>query len=180
MARGANGGLPRLALAVLLIQGFHVVEHVAQNIQRSVLGWREAHGLLGAWLDFEWVHFAYNALLLAGLMLLLAVYSQRPGFWMRAARAARIAFLGAVAVQGYHFIEHAVKIQQSVFLGVDPAPGILGHFLDLILLHMAFNVAVYALMVPLLVSCWRGSAPCAAFSSGSYRRLDPRCVPPGS
>lgn len=58
----------RLFTLALLVQAFHFAEHVAQVVQRSILGQQEAHGLLGAVVDTEWVHFLYNgALLAAGL-----------------------------------------------------------------------------------------------------------------
>ncbi|KRT76172.1 MAG: hypothetical protein XU14_C0061G0007 [Armatimonadetes bacterium CSP1-3] len=46
--------------AVLIIQGAHMVEHVAQVIQKFLLGFDKAHGLLGSAFDFEWVHFIYK------------------------------------------------------------------------------------------------------------------------
>jgi len=37
-----------------------MVEHVAQVIQKFLLGFDKAHGLLGSAFDFEWVHFIYK------------------------------------------------------------------------------------------------------------------------
>ncbi len=55
--------LSSLFLLVIGIQGFHVVEHIVLVIQVSALGMSlvEAHGLLGARVDFEWLHFSYNS-----------------------------------------------------------------------------------------------------------------------
>ncbi len=47
--------------AAMLIQAAHMVEHIAQVIQKFILDRPKAHGLLGAAFDFEWVHFTYNA-----------------------------------------------------------------------------------------------------------------------
>lgn len=46
-----------------------MVEHVVQVIQKFLLGFEKAHGLLGAAFDFEWVHFVYNTLLEPALIL---------------------------------------------------------------------------------------------------------------
>lgn len=41
----------------LLVQAAHMVEHVAQVVQKFLLRMSEAHGLLGSIFDVEWVHF---------------------------------------------------------------------------------------------------------------------------
>jgi hypothetical protein len=40
-------------MAVLIVQSVHMLEHVAQVIQKFALGQPEAHGLFGAIFDFE-------------------------------------------------------------------------------------------------------------------------------
>lgn len=55
-----------------------MVEHVVQVIQKFLLGFEKAHGLLGAAFDFEWVHFVYNTLLEPALILIF-VWCRRRG-----------------------------------------------------------------------------------------------------
>src|SRR3972149_4826200 len=69
-----TAALSYLFLLVIGIQGFHVVEHIILPVQVYALGMglAEAHGLLGARVDFEWLHFSYNVSFLGTLILLLA------------------------------------------------------------------------------------------------------------
>src|SRR5919109_1598021 len=63
--------------AVVVIQGGHVVEHIVQLVQVSLLGVpeQEALGLLGYVLQFngteEWLHLGYNTLYLLALYALI-------------------------------------------------------------------------------------------------------------
>lgn len=148
------------AVALMLIQGFHMLEHIAQAVQKFLLGLEEAHGLLGAAFDFEWVHFLYNSALAAGLFALLLLYSSRPGFWLATPGWIRGTFVADTALQGYHFVEHAVRLQQFLATGVADPRGILGQSVDVVLLHLALNSVVYALMVPLLALCAARGTPC--------------------
>jgi len=130
------------AAAILLVQAAHMVEHIAQVTQRFVLHMPTAHGLLGSIFDLEWVHFAYNTLLYAGI---LAVF-----IWDR--RAARhplfFTLQAALWLQGYHVVEHAVKMYQYYALGIMEGPkGILGHVIPLIWLHFFLNLFVLILIV---------------------------------
>ena len=130
--------------AALALQLFHQLEHVVQVAQAKFLGIKPAHGLLGSWVDLEWVHFVYNNGLYVLLVLAtLAVLRERrvrpPIGWL---------WLGAVlAVQTYHVFEHVVKIAQHLSTGADPAPGILGFVIDLVWLHFAINLVVTVCMI---------------------------------
>lgn len=77
-AFAATAGL----ITVLIVQSFHMIEHVAQVLQKFVLGQPEAHGLLGTIFDFEWVHFIYNTSLEVALVL--------DFIWCRRATAHRV------------------------------------------------------------------------------------------
>ena len=125
---------------VLIVQSAHMVEHVAQVIQKFMLGWTEAHGLLGAIFDLEWVHFIYNGGLEAALVITLA--------WIvRSGQPAPAGLRAVVGVQGYHVIEHTVKMFHHVFHGVAAPKGLLGLFIPVIWLHFWFNLTVLGLMV---------------------------------
>lgn len=136
-----------LFAAGLVVQGFHSLEHVAQVVQKYGLGRSEAHGLLGSIFDTEWVHFLYNAALLA---LLLGVIGAA-GAWAQARwRTMRpwgwTLLAAGVWTQGYHFFEHRVRLVQFLETGAEPAPGLLGQVLDLTWLHFGINAVVYGLM----------------------------------
>ena len=69
----ARWGLGAMVLSVLLVlQGLHTVEHVAQYLEYHVLGWlpKESSGLISA-ANVEWVHFAWNwsVLLIVGYLI---------------------------------------------------------------------------------------------------------------
>ena len=130
--------------AALVVQLFHLLEHVVQVAQGKFLGIKPAHGLLGSFFDLEWVHFIYNwglfAILIVATIAVLREGRTRPAVgWL--------ALGAALAVQTYHVLEHAVKIYQHITTGIDPAPGILGQIYDLIWLHFDINVIVTAAMV---------------------------------
>lgn len=165
----ARTPLSRVALALLLIQGAHVLEHVVQTLQVFALELprAEARGLFGAVFDFEWVHFFYNGSLVVGLILLASTYSLRERFWSAVPGASRGLFFAAVALQGYHFTEHVVKLGQWLWLGLAPAPGILGQWLDLVPLHLALNALVFLGMAPLLAACALRAGPCDACAGPS-------------
>jgi hypothetical protein len=129
-----------LLTAVVLVQSAHMVEHVAQVIQKFVLGRKDAHGLLGAIFDLESVHFLYNGALEAALIVALA--------WvLRSGLPAPVALRAVVGIQGYHVVEHSVKMFHHVFHGVAAPKGILGMFVPVIWLHFWFNLIVLGLML---------------------------------
>lgn len=143
-AFAATAGL----ITVLFVQSFHMIEHVAQLLQKFVLGQPEAHGLLGTIFDFEWVHFVYNTSLEVALVLVL--------IWCRRAMAHRVArpLRGVVWWQGYYVIEHAVRMFQYYVGGVASPKGILGFVFPVIWLHFWINLIVLALIVVLIVGDW--------------------------
>lgn len=128
-----------LALA-LFIQVLHWIEHLAQVYQHWWLSLtiKESHGIL-FFLDLEWNHFVFNA----AYFLLLAV------IWFllrRKVSHVAISFLAAgTLVQGYHLIEHVVRIWQHIQIACEPCKGILGWYIDGVYLHFAFNTIVLAL-----------------------------------
>jgi hypothetical protein len=161
--------LSRFFLWLVLLQGFHFLEHCVQLVQRFGLHDPNGNGLLGnvAGLNFELLHVGYNTLYLAGV---LGVYSAvsltiRPR-WARPRLV--VGFLAAaVAVQGYHEVEHLVRAGEIVgLLSLPPAadptspepPGLLGQWINGTLVHWALNGIVEAL-------------PLGAFVLGNFRDL---------
>lgn len=128
-----------LALA-LVIQGFHWVEHLAQVYQHWWLSLpiKESRGIL-FFLDLEWNHFVFNSVYL--LLLVVAWF-----FLQGKVSRVVIKFLAVgTLVQGYHLVEHAVRIWQHIQTACEPCRGILGWYVDGIYLHFAFNTFVLAL-----------------------------------
>jgi hypothetical protein len=147
-----------LALAVaFLVQSAHFAEHIAQIIQIYLEGIAppNAHGLLGATFDFEWVHFIYNIgleVVLIGLLLgYRSALQENP---LPAVKSTIPLFTGLVLFQGYHSIEHVTKLYQYLFnslyqSGAVPTPGILPTLTGwpIFLVHFVINLIVWALLV---------------------------------
>ncbi len=103
------------------------------------------HGAL-FFFDFEWNHFIFNALAAAALIATFFGTGMH-----RAASPARkkpLVFwgflLGGILLQGYHTIEHMVRLYQHLTLGCEPCLGILGSSVNFVYLHFAFNTVVLA------------------------------------
>lgn len=133
--------------AALIGQTFHMIEHAAQVYQHAILGLSisESHGIL-FFLDLEWNHLIFNALYVG----LLAVVFFQCRFYQTSGavserRLACLAFNAGFLVQGYHTIEHSVRMIQLFQVGCTPCPGILGRFFDGVYLHAVFNSLVYLL-----------------------------------
>jgi hypothetical protein len=137
--------------AVVVIQGGHVVEHIVQLVQVSLLGVpeQEALGLLGYVLQFngteEWLHLGYNTLyLLALYALILPLWRITPDV---IPRSAFIFFITAsVWVETWHMVEHGVIISHVIANGGCPCPGIGDTALGLsdTILHFIYNALAYA------------------------------------
>lgn len=146
----------RFYAGVVVLQGLHMVEHVAQAIQRYGLGWpaAHAHGLIG-FLDLELVHLIYNGLLL------FALY----GLWLVGRRHLSqlplipyTLFLTVLVVQSYHIVEHIVKFVQHLQRGIQGTPGILGpFFVSTLWFHFWMNLVVMLLTAIPFIALWRSA-----------------------
>jgi hypothetical protein len=107
---------PFLVLFSVLVvtQGAHVIEHVAQMVQIHVLGLSGAgaRGIIGP-LDIEWVHFVWNTWVLLALGLLLWRYPRNRWLWV------------TVVLAGWHELEHAVIMTRFLTTGQVGTPGLL-------------------------------------------------------
>lgn len=140
--------LSYLFFAAMTVQSFHILEHIAQLIQKFGLGLSQAHGLLGGVFDREWLHFAYNSALLLPLLVIFIGYGlHRKGSWFATRRPIHSAFIAAIGIQSYHVIEHTAKLFQYLMSGVESTPGILGSLIDLVWLHFFINLAVFLPML---------------------------------
>ncbi|MGH2674843.1 MAG: right-handed parallel beta-helix repeat-containing protein [Actinomycetota bacterium] len=137
------------------VQSFHMLEHVVQVIQVYVVDGERRSGLLGAAVDTEWLHFLYNAAVLAlavWLWCLVRSAGRTPGVRFDPAPLV----LAAVMVQGYHVAEHTAKLLQHLIEGINPAPGLIGGRVGLVWFHFGINLAVYAgLAIPGIVAVRR-------------------------
>lgn len=134
------------ALGVLLVAGFHTIEHFVQLYQKYQLHSSHAHGLLGAYFDSDPIHFAFNWALFFALAPLLRTGAVQ-GY--AGARPSWRLFLAGFGLQAFHAVEHTIKMSQY-WAGVQPAPGTLGYFFPLIPAHTWLNALVYALVAPQL------------------------------
>lgn len=137
-------------LALVLLQGFHELEHITQVVQIYVLGISNGKGLVGSLVDVEPLHFAYNTLylgLLIAVFMLLGLHEDEP----RAVGPLVTALVTfALAFQMWHELEHVFKLVQYVALGVNGTGGIFGQgpgavfpLVPIPLLHLAYNTVAY-------------------------------------
>lgn len=152
-------------LAALLLQFAHFIEHIAQFYQHAVLNFsiKESRGIL-FFADLEWNHFTFNLL----YFLLLAYpcfkmrYFEKKSVVGPKNQFFRILFLSGFYLQGYHVLEHAARIGQTLQSNCTPCPGLLGWYIDGIYLHFYINLITLAL-------------PLAAFVGlKTYRNLYPQ------
>ncbi len=68
---------------LVVTQGAHVLEHVAQMVQIHLLGLSgiQAGGILGM-LNIEWVHFTWNSWVLICAVLLVFLFPKNPWLWV--------------------------------------------------------------------------------------------------
>jgi len=129
-----------LALLYVLVitQGGHFLEHVAQIYQIHVLGLKgpAAPGIFGA-LDIEWVHFLWNSWVLITVALLVSRFPRNPWLW------------SLVPMTIWHEVEHSWIMVEFIRSGIAGTPGLLasggviGGGLPLVRpdLHFLYNLA---------------------------------------
>ena len=143
-----------LFTAVVVIQGFHVVEHIVQLLQVYVFDVSddEAFGLLGFLFHpngtEEWLHLGFNGLYLVALYALAIPLLGLVGRGVP--RSAFAVFVvGGVALESWHVVEHIVIISNVVKNSGCPCPGIGDRLLGVKdkQLHFAYNAVAYAATV---------------------------------
>lgn len=157
--------VPLFYFGLILVSTAHFVEHIYAMIQKYVLN-EPPWGVIGQVADREWLHVWYNVpLYLAILFAYIIVRRGIPDAQKRDSGLSTLALF--LAIQGYHVLEHVVKLYQYLTGGVEPTPGILGNWIDLVPLHFGLVFVTYALMVlvffrselfgyPRLISAFRG------------------------
>jgi hypothetical protein len=99
---------------LVVTQGAHVLEHVAQMVQIHLLGLSglQARGIFGM-LDIEWVHFIWNSWVLLCAVLLVFLYPKNPWLWV------------LLVISVWHEIEHVYIMSVFLSTGHIGAPGLL-------------------------------------------------------
>ena len=138
-----------LLCIALILQFFHYTEHVAQVYQHWLKGLpiKESGGIL-YFLNLEWNHLIFNDIYLILLILAFVAYvsliKKDPS--LSSSLRSALFFIGAtLVIQGYHVIEHIIRVGMHINTGCEPCPGILGKFVDGIYLHFTFNTIVFLL-----------------------------------
>ena len=146
-------GYVYLFALTMALQTGHMVEHVAQVVQKFVLHLPQAHGLIGR-LDLEQVHFAFNTLYLGTLIMVFLGWLVFGGQVSNRPKLLGGVLLFALVVQIYHQVEHTVKLVQFLEAMVQGTPGILGAHFDGVIVHFVMNAVVY--LPALVVFFWAG------------------------
>ena len=138
---------------ILVIQGLHDMEHIAQSIQVFFLGVPRASagGLLGSVFDFPIVHFTYNILFFVALTWAVAWVYGLGGF-RKFDAAGMWTLLIAAGIQAYHAVEHILQVTQEAATGTQRPPGAIGLIGDSVIAHLILNTVVFVLP---LFSLWR-------------------------
>ena len=113
---GQSGALALFSL-LMITQGGHVLEHVAQMVQIHVLGRTgpQARGVFGQ-LDVEWVHVAWNTWVLAAVVALIVLLP----------RGGRSRWLTiALLLAAWHEAEHLHMMAVYLETGRQGTPGLL-------------------------------------------------------
>ncbi len=140
-----------LFVSVVLIQGFHVFEHIVQLAQVYVFDVADddAFGLLGYLIKpqgtEEWLHLGFNSLYLLAIYALVRPLWQVTGtaipLWSFVVFAA-----AAVGLESWHVVEHIVIIANVIEHSGCPCPGIGDRALGVTdtQLHFVYNAVAYA------------------------------------
>lgn len=126
----------------IIIQTFHFIEHIVQFNQHFFLGFSiaDSNGLIDE-LNVEWVHWAYN---FSFFFLLVIVYKKLTiKIITPKERITYILFVMAIIIQGYHLVEHTVRLAQWIISNCFACPGLTGGLIDGVLFHFVMNFLVF-------------------------------------
>lgn len=133
------------------IQTFHMTEHFIQVDQHFFQGLSiEESGGIVKELNLEEVHWVYNTSYFVLLLILWKKISLiRKLDKSNLERLIVILFTLTVIFQGYHVLEHTVRVAQYLVTGCTPCIGWLGNFINPIMLHFIINFMVFIYPIPL-------------------------------
>lgn len=134
---------PAIYFFLILAATAHFGEHILQMIQYYILHVKP-WGILGQITDREWLHVWYNLPSYLVILIIYLMIKKRAPEAYRTDKAMKTMTL-FLWIQGYHLIEHIVKIYQYLATGIEPAPGILGNVVGLVPLHFILVFVTYIL-----------------------------------
>ena len=153
----------RFFLLLLAYQTFHQLEHTIETVQLNILHHTSANTLING-VDFEYVHFGANALLLYGLLAVVVGAGKRTRDWLRVNyRWGWYAMVGALVVQTYHVFDHTVRLIEYLQSGGKPPEGTLTIWVNPVWFHFGINLTVlvgmYAAFLGLRMHTYLRSRP---------------------
>lgn len=132
---------------LLFYQAFHQAEHTIETVQLQLLHHSTAHTLISG-IDFEYVHFGANTLLLYGLIAVVVGAGARARARLRAEHSWGFrAMILALAVQGYHVFDHTVRLFEYLQSGGKDPGGTLTVWVNPVWFHFAINLTVLLGMI---------------------------------
>jgi hypothetical protein len=132
----------RFFLLLLVYQTFHQLEHAIETVQLNILHHTSANTLING-VDFEYVHFGANALLLYGLFAVVVGAGTRTRAWLRVHhRWGWYAMVTALVVQTYHVFDHTVRLIEYLQSGGKPPEGTLTIWVNPVWFHFGINLTV--------------------------------------
>jgi len=132
----------RFFLLLLCYQTFHQLEHTIETVQLNILHHTSANTLING-VDFEYVHFGANALLLYGLFAVVVGAGKRTRAWLRTNyRLGWYAMVAALTVQTYHVFDHTVRLIEYLQSGGKPPEGTLTIWVNPVWFHFGINLTV--------------------------------------
>lgn len=149
----------RFFLMLVVYQTFHQLEHTIETVQLQLLHHSSAHTLING-IDFEYVHFSANALLLYGLFAVVIGAGPKARAWLKAEhRWGWYAMVTALVVQTYHVFDHTVRLIEYVQSNGQAPDGTLTIWVNPVWFHFLINLTVLIGM------------NCAFFGMGMQRAL---------
>lgn len=159
--RKAAGIASILLILAIILQAFHDIEHFAQMYQRIwlKLNPQMAGGIL-FFLNVEWNHYLFNTGYFIILILVFYFLISDSSLFHSLVKSGRGriimgSFIFGFVFQGYHVLEHTIRMGQYYLINCSPCPGILGHYFDLAYLHFTFNMITTIFPALLILLLWQ-------------------------
>ena len=130
-----------LLVIAVITQVYHMIEHVAQYIQYEFYNIHNPHGLIPQF-DTEEIHLIF------AIFFFLLLASIAHNYYPKKVPVLLWMFRIGVVMQGYHMIEHIIRVVDHNVYGCEYCAGILGMFFNNIQLHFVMNWIV--LIIPLV------------------------------
>ena len=132
----------RFFLMLVCYQSFHQLEHAIETVQLNILHHNSSNTLING-VDFEYVHFGANALLLYGLFAVVIGAGKRTRAWLKVAHPwGWAAMVTALVVQTYHVFDHTVRLLEYLQSGGKPPEGTLTMWVNPVWFHFGINLTV--------------------------------------